>query len=566
MICPAQPQPPQELARALAAPGSRRDCADRLAALLEARALVVLLWDDEVGAMQPAPGFRQTLPGGAGWRQLLARCAEPGEFDLQVDWEGRPGGEVAHVFVSCERSAVVLVGERPRLTPRQLSDSIPLLLPLLRSEMRERAALARARSAVDAHRRASALASALDQARRQAAADAAALQATAADLAEELRSLEILDGTGALIGSQLDPDGIVQGVVDAGVALTGAAIGAFFYDGASGEESDGPVGARSGAAGHAFATLPDPGEAPVLSPAPGGLVRSDDITADPRFLRAGPHRGVPAAGPPVRSYLAVPVVSRSGAVIGRLVFGHPDPGRFTARHQRLMAGIAVQAAVAIDNARLYRAAQREIQQRERVEAARELLMREVDHRARNALTVVQAILQLTRADDLERFRRVVIGRVHALARAQGALAARKWQGALLREVVTAGVTAGGTAAGEIARFRLEGPEVELSPGQVQAFSLIVHELATNARDYGALSSPKGRVVVSWAVAAGGGEDRLTWTERGGPPAARPLRSGFGSRLMRELAAQIGAGLETVWDPAGLTVSLRGPAGMLRRAG
>ena len=89
-----------------------------------------------------------------------------------------------------------------------------------------------------------------------------------------------------------------------------------------------------------------------------GPVRSDDILADPRYGQNAPYTGMPAGHPPVRSYLAVPVVSRSGEVLGGLFFGHPEPGVFTAAAERMVTGLAGQAANAIDNARLFQAAQR----------------------------------------------------------------------------------------------------------------------------------------------------------------------------------------------------------------
>jgi signal transduction histidine kinase len=92
-------------------------------------------------------------------------------------------------------------------------------------------------------------------------------------------------------------------------------------------------------------------------------VRSDDITKDPRYGKMAPHYGMPKGHLPVRSYLAVPVVSRSGEVLGGLFFGHPQPGVFTERSERLIVGIAAQASVAADNARLYEQAQRAAEER-----------------------------------------------------------------------------------------------------------------------------------------------------------------------------------------------------------
>jgi GAF domain-containing protein len=103
-----------------------------------------------------------------------------------------------------------------------------------------------------------------------------------------------------------------------------------------------------------------PRATPVFAPTfhGGPPIRLDDVTKDPRYGQWAPHHGMPKGHLELRSYLAVPVVARSGSVIGRLFFGHPEPGVFTERSERLATGVAAQAAVAIDNARLYAEAQR----------------------------------------------------------------------------------------------------------------------------------------------------------------------------------------------------------------
>jgi two-component sensor histidine kinase len=193
----------------------------------------------------------------------------------------------------------------------------------------------------------------------------------------------------------------------------------------------------------------------------------------------------------------------------------------------------------------------EVKERHATEA-RALLMREVDHRARNALTVVQSIVRLTTARGLDGFKQVVLGRVEALARAQTSLARRKWEGAFLHEVIEAELA----AMAEPSAWRLEGAPTLLAPEKVQAMSMIVHELATNAAKYGALSAPSGVVSVAWTAGPDG--LRLRWRETGGPPAAAPGRTGFGSRLMGQLARQLGGGLRYDWRPDGLTAELTAP--------
>jgi two-component sensor histidine kinase len=188
----------------------------------------------------------------------------------------------------------------------------------------------------------------------------------------------------------------------------------------------------------------------------------------------------------------------------------------------------------------------------RINEARALLMREVDHRARNALTVVQSIVRLTEAESPQTFKHVVQGRVEALARAQTSLARRKWEGAALRDVVKAELAA--LAAPET--FALAGPNVLLPPEQVQAASMILHELATNAHKYGALSVPGGAVSVTWNAADG--QLSLTWIETGGPPVAAPRKAGFGSRLISRLVRQLDGELSYDWSPEGLRAEFTAP--------
>jgi len=144
----------------------------------------------------------------------------------------------------------------------------------------------------------------------------------------------------------------------------------------------------SGVPREAFSKFPMPRNTKVFAPTFNGerIVRSDDITQDAAYGHSEPHRGMPKGHLPVRSYLAVPVTSRSGEVIGGLFFGHAQPGMFHKRSERLISGLAAGAAVAIDNARLFQKAQREIEERRRAEEAlrrlNETLEAEVEERTR----------------------------------------------------------------------------------------------------------------------------------------------------------------------------------------
>ena len=189
-------------------------------------------------------------------------------------------------------------------------------------------------------------------------------------LREESRTLETLNRTGAALAAELDLERLVQMVTDAGVELTGAQFGAFFYNVLTDEGGSYMLYTLSGAKPSQF-DFGMPRATAVFHPtfAGEGVIRSEDITQDPRYGKSAPHFGMPKGHLPVVSYLAVPVISRMGEVLGGLFFGHPEAGRFTDRHERLIVGIAAQAAVGIDNARLYQAAQKELADRMLAEAS-----------------------------------------------------------------------------------------------------------------------------------------------------------------------------------------------------
>lgn len=188
-------------------------------------------------------------------------------------------------------------------------------------------------------------------------------------LNDQRRLLETLNRTGAGVAAELDQEALVQMVTDAGVKLTGAQFGAFFYNIVATSGESYMLYTLSGVDRSAFSNFPMPRNTKIFAPtfAGEGIVRSDDITADPRYGQNAPYRGMPEGHLPVRSYLAVPVVSRSGEVLGGLFFGHEKPRQFSVHHEKLMDGLAGQASIALDNARLYRSAQNEIEVRRQAE-------------------------------------------------------------------------------------------------------------------------------------------------------------------------------------------------------
>jgi len=166
-------------------------------------------------------------------------------------------------------------------------------------------------------------------------------------LRDETRMLELLNQTGITIAAKLDLEVLVQGITDAATQLSGAAFGAFFYN-TTDERGDAFfLYTLSGAPRDAFARFGQPRATALFGPTFKGEapIRCDDVLSDPRYGKSGPHYGMPRGHPPVRSYLAVPVVSRTNEVIGSLFCGHPEPRIFSERTERFVVGLAAQAAV-----------------------------------------------------------------------------------------------------------------------------------------------------------------------------------------------------------------------------
>ena len=170
---------------------------------------------------------------------------------------------------------------------------------------------------------------------------------------------ETLNNVGAIVASDLDRAKVVQAVTDAATELTTAEFGAFFYNVVNENGESYTLYTISGVPREAFSKFPMPRNTEVFEPTfrGTGVVRSADITKDPRYGHNAPHHGMPAGHLPVRSYLAVPVKGRSGDVIGGLFFGHSSVGRFTEHHERLAVGVASWASVALENARMYMSVQ-----------------------------------------------------------------------------------------------------------------------------------------------------------------------------------------------------------------
>lgn len=207
------------------------------------------------------------------------------------------------------------------------------------------------------------------------------LQAATATLDEQKRILETLNRTAAMVAGELNLESLAQKVTDAAVELTGAKLGSFFYHVPQDDGEAMTLHTISGVSRENFSKLPMMREPAVFRPTfrGEGVVRSDDITAYPRYGKNAPYHGMPQGHLSVRAYLAAPVVSHRGEAMGSLLLGHPEPGTFSADHKTLVVGLAAQAAAGIDNARVYESAQSEIAERKQAEADRLLILRDCPH-------------------------------------------------------------------------------------------------------------------------------------------------------------------------------------------
>ena len=199
----------------------------------------------------------------------------------------------------------------------------------------------------------------------------------------------------------------------------------------------------------------------------------------------------------------------------------------------------------------------DITDRKEAEQRQDLLAREVDHRARNALAIVQSIVRLTRAQKVDDYVAAVEGRIKALARAHALLSESRWHGADISALVEEELAP--YRVGESERIAIEGPNVSLLPHTAQGLALALHELATNAAKHGALSSMAGKVSLTWQREA---EFLvLQWIERGGPRCMPPAVRSFGLKVIRaSVEQQLGGETIFDWRPTGLQCTLSIPQG------
>ncbi|MCG6116134.1 MAG: PAS domain-containing protein [Mesorhizobium sp.] len=202
----------------------------------------------------------------------------------------------------------------------------------------------------------------------------------------------------------------------------------------------------------------------------------------------------------------------------------------------------------------------DITERKHFEEHRETLVGELNHRIKNVMATVQAIASqtLSSATSMEEARETFGSRLIALGKSHDLLTRENWAGANLHDIVSETVEPHSVGA---ERFRIKGPHLWLGPSIALSIAMALHELATNAAKYGALTTENGQVDIAWQL-TGEGKDRqlsLRWAESGGPPVTSPTRKGFGSRLVqRVLAAELGGNVSVDYETSGVVCTIDAP--------
>jgi len=276
-----------------------------------------------------------------------------------------------------------------------------------------------------------------------------------------------------------------------------------------------------------------------------GIFIVEDATRDPRFA----HNPLVTEEPSLRFYSGAPLVTPEGFPLGTLCVLDTKPGHLTDAQRGALEALARQVVVQMELRKAL------AMQRKAAELSA-LLIQELQHRVKNTLTTVQAVVSqsLRNAPSLEAARATVNDRLATMGKAHDIFSAGDWRAASLLDVVGAAVASSGVADG---RYRIHGPTVELSARAALGVALALHELNTNAIKFGALSNAEGHVALSWRVE----DDHLTmeWREHGGPPVTKPKRTGFGSRMIvTALASDVGGASHIDYPPEGAIWTLRAP--------
>jgi two-component sensor histidine kinase len=272
----------------------------------------------------------------------------------------------------------------------------------------------------------------------------------------------------------------------------------------------------------------------------GSRVVIQDIETSEIVVGTAAHAPLRMCG--IRGAQSTPLVSRTGTVIGMITNHWREPHEPSERALLLIDVLARQAADLID--------------RSRNEERMLVLAREVEHRSKNMLAAVQAVVRLTKADTPDELKEAIAGRINALDNVHRLFVQSNWAGADLRNLITQELSPFRKA--EDLKAELDGPAMTLEPTIAQAVSMTLHELATNAAKYGALSVSGGHVRVHWSRNADGGVT-VRWDERGGPAVREPAKRGVGTRVMDGMIRrQLNGTIQFDWRPEGLSCAFSLP--------
>jgi PAS domain S-box-containing protein len=198
---------------------------------------------------------------------------------------------------------------------------------------------------------------------------------------------------------------------------------------------------------------------------------------------------------------------------------------------------------------------RDISEQRRNQEQIGILAREVEHRSKNILATVQAAVNLSHSDSYEGLKQAIEGRIQAIANVHSLFAERRWVGAELSTMATKELAP--YSKNDNTRVRMDGPQVLLEPNAAQAIAIALHELATNAAKYGALSVADGQVDLKWSYEPKE-QLHLCWMETGGPEVQEPARKGFGSRIIERLIAELKGKIRFDWRAKGLVCEIALP--------
>jgi two-component sensor histidine kinase len=292
----------------------------------------------------------------------------------------------------------------------------------------------------------------------------------------------------------------------------------------------------------------------ILQP---GLFIVPDTTEDPRFASTPLVQGEPH----LRFYAGAPLKTPDGLPLGTLCVLDTKPRNLTPEQQFTVTTLARQVVIQLELRRVVTAREEALAASRRAEQRQAVLVRELHHRIRNTLALVQSLLGSTaRASrSVDEFYRAFSARIASLAKTQTLLTEDYWQTASLYAMLEQELRP--AAKGQPDRAVLHGGRVDLSADLAVPLGMALHELTSNAVRHGALSVPGGGVEVTWRVRRVDGTPKLylKWSERGGPPVREPQHRGFGSTLLeRVLAMQTNADVRITYDPRGLTFRMEAP--------